>query len=775
MKKHLPVLLFSSVLVLLSCQLEAKRPTPQAPATQVTASFGTVTKITPLAANTLATTANDWYKDQVFYHVWVKSFRDSNSDGVGDLNGITSKLDYLHDLGVTALWLSPIFQNASTLPNLHGYDTTDYTKIDPRFGSEADLGALLREAHKRDMRVIFDFVPNHVSTQNPWFQDSLKNRNGKQDWFVWRDSRPTQGWSDVGGSGAGSGFHQASNGQYYFGVFWSPNPDLNYRNPEVKTAMANVVIRWLNFGFDGMRVDAVKYLYEDPLTGANTDQPETIAFFQKLRAEIVDGYAAAGAAKFMVAENWTGDTLSLGKYLLSEGEVGFHATLDFPFGWGASSLLNQGEAATSALGNYYNQFVAPTVASGGWTFTFLSNHDNYQSRLKSQYGPDQKVRLAQALQMTAWGTPVLYYGNEVGMTGAAGNDLDLRAPFDWAAVAGASGRVDSPYNWQKTLNRLRADRESLRRGSFTLVPSSAGTVAVVRALGDEATLMVANLGTSTLASVTVDLSGISPLAGLSTLVGDTTNTLSGTTLTLTNLKPEAVRFLALEASGLANRRGDFTDGPPKTTVQAIAKDFQSAGLRVAFFSDQSGTVLLEEKAASYTGTGGYWWANTEYPIDQSSGSLVWKKANGEAVSDLVPIDLSGTDDFVQVGFPPTNTGSSATWYLRGVANDWTAGVPMTAVEGEPGHFSVTLSPAQVSSLTYGFKLNARNDGSWDYFFGFYDLAYDTVRGDSPVDLGYVSSGGDRNLWFRGDGTSSYSIHFLNQKGISQLWINRVTP
>jgi alpha-glucosidase len=220
--------------------------------------FGNLEEIHPAVQSSLGAESADWYRDAVFYHIWVNAFNDSDGDGVGDIRGIIQKLDYLDDLGITAIWLSPFFESASESINLHMYDTTDHYRVDPRFGTNADVDELLVQAHQRGIRVIFDFVPNHVSDKHPWFQESAAGDSEKADWFVWRD-----------GSQAGSGpwgqdvMHGHENGRFYYGVFWSGMPDINYRNQDAKDAMTNVAIYWLNRGFDGMRVDAVRYLYED--------------------------------------------------------------------------------------------------------------------------------------------------------------------------------------------------------------------------------------------------------------------------------------------------------------------------------------------------------------------------------------------------------------------------------------------------------------------------------------------------------------------------------
>src|SRR5947207_4015353 len=176
------------------------------------------------------TETQDWYKDAVVYHLWVAAFRDSDNDGLGDLKGVIQGLDTLKDLGVTCLWLSPFCKSSSNVRNLHGYDVIDHYTVDPRLGTNDDAKTLIREAHTRGIRLIFDFVPNHLSSRHPWFIESRDRKSPKRDWFVWRDARPAKGWT---GFGKASVWHSSS-GAFYYGIFSGGMPDLNHRNKEVR-------------------------------------------------------------------------------------------------------------------------------------------------------------------------------------------------------------------------------------------------------------------------------------------------------------------------------------------------------------------------------------------------------------------------------------------------------------------------------------------------------------------------------------------------------------
>jgi len=226
--------------------------------------FGNISDIIPNPNSSHSETNANWYKEAVFYHIWVKSFNDSNGDGIGDLNGIREKLPYLKDLGITALWLSPIFEPHLKGERMHGYDTVDYYKINDKFGTQDDLNNLIIQAHKRNIKVIFDYVVNHTSNINPWFLDS-KNGGEKRDWYIW-NKNPNENYSKPWGGGSWNSVWHKYRDSYYYGGFWSGMPDLNLDNPEVREEMANILVYWLNKGFDGIRIDAARHIFEEEVT-----------------------------------------------------------------------------------------------------------------------------------------------------------------------------------------------------------------------------------------------------------------------------------------------------------------------------------------------------------------------------------------------------------------------------------------------------------------------------------------------------------------------------
>jgi alpha-amylase len=457
--------------------------------------------IRPDPTLSLKTQAQDWYKDAVVYHLWVAAFRDSNGDGIGDLKGVTQGLDTLKDLGVNCLWLSPFFESSSNARNLHGYDVVDHCTVDPRLGTNDDARTLIREAHARGIRLIFDFVPNHLSSRHPWFIESRDRNSPKRDWFVWRDARPEKGWPGIGG---GRTSWQAANGAFYYSIFGGM-PDVNHRNAEVRREMAKAARHWLDLGFDGLRVDAVRYLYEnfagDGTKSDQKDQPETLAWFESFRRDVLDPYTSAGYAKFMVAENWTSDRRSLQKYMGRADHPAFHMTLNFP-------LLHAYTKLDPALARDLWTWDAELPA-GGCLGTFVSNHDLAADRPGTLFSsrPD-KLRAQTAWLLLGPGTPFIYYGNEIAQPqGSERGDVKHRKPLDWAAVKRQRDDETSVWRWHQQLIRLRAQYPSLRRGKAQLLSTSAGdrVLTLWRTHGDDTTITLFNAQDAPLESLKVAL------------------------------------------------------------------------------------------------------------------------------------------------------------------------------------------------------------------------------------------------------------------------------
>jgi alpha-glucosidase len=356
-----------------------------------------------------------WWQCGVVYQIYPRSFQDSNRDGVGDINGIRHRLAYLHDLGVSAIWISPIFP--SPMADF-GYDVSDYCDIAPLFGTMADFDLLLDEAHARGLKVILDFVPNHTSAQHPWFIESRASRaNPKRDWYIWRDGgasgEPPNNWASHFGGPAWT-FDPAT-GQYYLHSFLPEQPDLNWRNSAVRKAMLDVLRFWLDRGVDGFRVDVLWLLVKDEamrdnppnpayqptqaainrtLSVYNADQPEIHDVVRQMRA-VLDRYH---------------DRVLIGEiYLPFERLAAYYgkdlAGAQLPFNF-ALIRATWSAAAIARLINDYEASLPP----GGWPNWVLGNHD--QPRIAARVGLAQ-ARVAAMLLLTLRGTPTMYYGDEI--------------------------------------------------------------------------------------------------------------------------------------------------------------------------------------------------------------------------------------------------------------------------------------------------------------------------------------------------------------------------
>ncbi len=376
-------------------------------------------------------TGPDWYRHAVFYEVNVRSFQDSNGDGIGDLAGLTTRLDYLKDLGVDALWLMPIFPTGF---KDSGYDIADYRTIDPAYGDLAAFDRLVSEAHARKMRVFLDLVLNHTSEKHAWFQESRTNKtNPKADWYLWSD---TPSRADLGTCGPddprfGTGWSKdETRGQYFFHRFYAEQPDLNYRNPDVVKETLDVAKFWLDKGTDGFRCDVIGKLFESP---AGCDMlPENIAYIKQLRA-VLDG--AQGRA--MVAE--PSDLNDSSKYY-GNGSDMFHMTFDFSYGYFWSLAFGTGDkkiietAITTSL----------RYPKGAQAAQVIGSHD-----VPRAYAGEWRQRNAALIAMTLRGSPFVYYGEEVGLRPGAQIVVDnrdyARTPMTWDASAGHGFTTAAPW------------------------------------------------------------------------------------------------------------------------------------------------------------------------------------------------------------------------------------------------------------------------------------------------------------------------------------------
>ena len=484
---------------------------------------------------------HQWWQHAVFYEIYPRSFADSNNDGIGDLKGITSKMDYLRDLGVDAVWLTPCFPS----PQVDfGYDVSDYKNIDPMYGTLADFDQMVTEGKKQKVSIIFDFVVNHSSDQHPWFVDSKSSRTAAhRDWYMWHDGKgpgqPPNNWTSTFG-GPGWKLDPATN-QYYYHYFYAEQPDLNWRNPAVKEAMLDVTSWWYARGVSGFRLDAVDTLFEDPqlrdnpvLPGKNaygdpiqeriynTKLPEVHGVLRELR-QVADKSGAV-----LIGETWTKDVSELRQY------YGDHSDeLQMPMDLMLTKLKFSAPV--------FREHVAAVDGAGGWPVYVISNHDIVRSY--DRYGDgqhnDQIAKVMAALYLTLRGTPIMYYGEEIGMkttpptrkedvkdpigrTGwpeEKGRDGE-RTPMQWNTDTNAGFSAKGPWlpvpptyktynvateekdpnsilNLYKKLLALRHTNEALLDGSYTaLNQNDANVMSYLRSYKGKAVLVALNMSSS---------------------------------------------------------------------------------------------------------------------------------------------------------------------------------------------------------------------------------------------------------------------------------------
>ena len=400
--------------------------------------------------------SNSWWQNGIFYQIYPRSFQDSDADGVGDLAGIITRLPYLQELGIDAIWLSPVFP--SPMADF-GYDISDYTGIDPLFGTLEDFEALVEAAHTLGLKVILDLVPNHTSDQHPWFIESKSSRdNPKRDWYLWRDPKPDGGapnnWlSEFGGS---AWTLDDETGQYYYHAFLTQQPDLNWRNGEVREAIYDVMRFWLRKGVDGFRVDVIWHLIKDVhfrdnppnpyssegrpphetiLTRYSTDQPEVHEVVAEMR-RVTDEFDS----RVLIGEI----------YLPLQRLVAYYgndlAGAQMPFNFALLSTLWSARSVEKIIAEYEG-----ALPRGAWPNWVLGNHD--RPRVASRVGQEQ-ARVAAMLLLTLRGTPTLYYGDEIGMHQVAIAPDQVRDPFEKNVPGIGVGRdgCRTPMQWDATPN-----------------------------------------------------------------------------------------------------------------------------------------------------------------------------------------------------------------------------------------------------------------------------------------------------------------------------------
>ncbi len=477
-----------------------------------------------------------WWQDGIIYQIYPRSYQDSNHDGVGDLPGIISRLDYLKELGIKAVWISPIFPSPMAD---YGYDISDYTGIHQLFGTMQDFENLLAEVHKRDMKLLLDLVPNHTSDQHPWFLESRSSKdNPKRNWYIWKDPLPDgsapNNWLAMFG-GTGWEWDEKTQ-QYYYHGFLKEQPDLNWRNPEVQEAMLNVMRFWFDKGIDGFRIDVIYHMIKDEHFRNNppnpnyephqnlydqlqpvysTDQPEVHDIVKKMRA-VADEYK---------------DRLLIGEiYLPINKLVTYYGTdnsgVHLPFNFQLLVMPWDAQLIASTIDQYEG-----ALPEKGWPNWVLGNHD--QPRITSRVGTAQ-ARIAAMLLLTLRGTPTIYYGEEIGMRdvpipaeevqdpqGLNMPDLNLsrdpaRTPMQWDNSENAGFSPAKPWlrlpddfrrinvktqqedpfsmlNFYKKLINLRQREPALKTGNYAPVLADKQFISFTRTSGKDRFLIILNL------------------------------------------------------------------------------------------------------------------------------------------------------------------------------------------------------------------------------------------------------------------------------------------
>ena len=492
-----------------------------------------------------------WWQHAVFYEIYPRSFADSNNDGIGDLKGITSKLDYLKDLGVDAIWVTPCFPS----PQVDfGYDVSDYEAIDPMYGTMNDFDRMVSEGKKRNVRVILDFVVNHTSDQHKWFQDSKSSKTSEhRDWFIWRDGKgpgqPPNNWLSTFGLSAWK--LDPKTNQYYYHYFYPEQPDLNWRNPAVEKAMLDVTRFWYKRGVSGFRLDAVDTLFEDPKLTDNPLLPGTDKFgrpnmdekYDKKLPEVHDVMrklrgAADEYGSVLIGETWTSNVSELKDYYGANNDE-----LQLPM-----DLMMTGFKGLHA--DEYRKHIGAVNAAGHWPVYVISNHDIMRSYTRYADGAhnDDIAKMMAALYLTLRGTAIMYYGEEIGMEnndpknknevqdpiGKLGWPLEKgrdgeRTPMQWTDghnagfskakpwlpvppsakthnVASEMKDQNSVLSFYRQLLALRHKEPALLEGDYiALNQSDSNVLSYVRRYKDEAILVVLNMS-GTEQKVALDLS-----------------------------------------------------------------------------------------------------------------------------------------------------------------------------------------------------------------------------------------------------------------------------
>lgn len=455
-----------------------------------------------------------WAENTVFYEIFVRSFADSNGDGIGDFQGIEENLDYLKELGIGAIWLMPIMETTT----YHGYDVVDYYSTNPDYGTMEEFDSLVEACHKNDIKIIIDLVANHTSSENPWFKEALKDENSKyRNYYTIEETIPV---SDI--HPQYSYWRQdEETGLYYFGHFDSIMPDLNYHNQEVRDEMKNIAAFWLEHGVDGFRLDAAKEVDEDIAV--------TLDWWKEFTTKV----ASIKQDTFLVGENWTTEYTLVGRYYEAmPSSFNFNA---------AEKILKMAEGKTvdivtemNTMRKRYQEKVEKSEVNAIMVDSvMIGNHD--MDRIASRLGEVEKVKLAATIQFTLAGTPFIYYGEEIGQKGQSPDD-NRREPFDWygdgegeymtqmtdiffhptltyvqpedgISVEEESGNPDSILKHYKKLIAMRNKHRAFYNGTYEVIAKGDGGIYGYKVTDGENQYLVIHNQTAENRSVTLNVSG----------------------------------------------------------------------------------------------------------------------------------------------------------------------------------------------------------------------------------------------------------------------------
>ncbi|MFD2097711.1 alpha-amylase family glycosyl hydrolase [Corallincola platygyrae] len=597
----------------------------------------------------------EWYRHATGYHIWLKSFADGDGDQIGDFKGIIQRFDYLNDgnpasyadLGVDLILLSPFYQSArqsnDPLDNIHGYDVTDYYQINPLFGDEEDLKALLALAKSRGVKVLFDFVPGYTSVEHPWFKSSRAGGKYKS-WYPWRDEAPTD-WEDAWGGGEWHHVWKPADGRYFYTYFQSEEiADLDHHNPLVREEMAKVLRYWLDFGFDGARVDGTPYLIEDGPT-LQADRPATFELLKQYR-QIADSYQPA---KVLVGELWRPKEQA-GRYF-GNGQDSLQLGFDFNWAWEAAEVAagDPSGFGSSGLTELW-RYQARHFPAGYQTMTFLSNHDSYLPRPMTRHnGNANQVAMAAALQLLGPGTPMIYYGNELGLTGKVRPDVELRGLFNWQDEAKQTQQANSLLQQYRTYLQIRHQYPVTKSGQFTSLRAHQSDVfALARYNQNEAIVLVLNVA-KTKRTISLDLSSLKHSAlqkegiYLSPLLGDQSHAQTILDGNYDRVRIENVPEQSVTALYLGQRQADLIAAYPGD-IEAITTPVMLRGPKLDSLYLRGSMNGWDGSSPMTTDESGVWTVDTvlsagqyEYKFEvrgESTWGLNWGDNEGDGQGDV---------------------------------------------------------------------------------------------------------------------------------------------